>query len=163
MASGDTLCIWNALANEPPAASYATLDTRNSQPCLDFDGAADEEAVFSGVLPRHYGGGGITAKLHVRFTSATSGNAYWQAAFERKNTDADADSFASLKGAAGNPNATSGIETVVSIAFTDGAEIDSIAVGDGFRFKVHRDADGSAGTDDQTTDAELTEVELIET
>lgn len=164
MASGDTLVVFHPYANEPPASAYATLDLRNVQPCLDFDGSTDEEAVFSGVLPRSYAGGGVTVYLHVRFTSATSGNAYWQTAFEAKaSLDIDADSFASFNGAAGNPNGTSGISTVVSIAHTDGGQMDSLAAGGEFRLKVRRDADGSAGTDDVTTDAELYAIEIKET
>jgi len=164
MASGDTLAVFTPLHNEPPATIFATPDTRNAHLALDFDGSADEEAVFSGILPRNYAGGGLTVYLHVRFTSATSGNAYWQAAFETKaGLDIDADSFAAFQGSAGNPNGTSGIETIVPIIFTDGAQIDSLAVGNAFRLKVRRDADGSAGTDDVTTDAELYEIEIKET
>lgn len=164
MASGDTLATFHPYQNEPLAANYATPDLRNYHPTLDFDGATDEEAVFSNILPRNYAGGGLTVYLHVAFTSATSGNAYWQAAFERvTGQDMDSDSFASFKGAAGNPNGTSGICTVASIAFTDGAEIDSIAAGEIFRLKVRRDADGSVGTDDVTTDAELRFIEIKET
>ena len=166
MASGNTLCVFTPLSNEPPAAAYATLDLRNYHPVLDFDGSTDEEAVFTGILPRHYAGGGITVYLHVMFTSATSGNAYWQAAIERiddASLDTDADSFAAFKGAAGNPNGTSGVTTLVSIAFTSGAEMDSLAAGETFRLKVRRDADGSVGTDNVTTDGELLSVEIKET
>src|SRR3989337_2663240 len=164
MASGDTLVVFTPLQNEPPATIYATLDLRNAQPCLDFDGAADEEAVFSSILPRHYAGGGLTVYLHVRFSSATSGNAYWQAAVGTKaSLDIDADSFAAFQGAAGNPNGTSGIETVATITFPDRAQMDSIAVGDEFRLQVRRDADGSVGTDDVATDGELYGIEIKET
>ena len=166
MASGDTLNVFTPLHNEPPATIYATLDARNAHPVLDFDGAADEEAVFTGILPRHYAGGGLTVYLHVMFSSATSGNAYWQVAFERMDDgtlDTDADSFAAFQGAAGNPNGTSGIMTLVTITFTSGAQMDSLAAGEMFRLKVRRDADGSVGTDDVTTDAELVGVEIKET
>ena len=55
MASGDTLATFFPEDNEPPASAYATFDTRNAHPVLDFDGStADEEAVFTGVLPRNY-------------------------------------------------------------------------------------------------------------
>lgn len=166
MASGDLLCKFFPHDNEPPATNYATLDLRNYHPCLDFDGAADEEAVFSDELPRNYAGGGLTVYLHVAFTSATSGNAYWQVAIERMDDgtlDLDADSFAAFVGAAGNPNGTSGIMTLVTLTFTAGAAMDSLAVGEMFRLKVRRDADGSAGTDDVTTDGELFGVEIKET
>lgn len=166
MASGDTLIVFTPYANEPPSASYATLDTRNAHPVLDFDGSADEEAVFTGILPRNYAGGGLTVYLHVMFTSATTGSAYWQAAIERMDDgtlDLDADSFAAFQGAAGNPNGTSGVMTLVTITFTTGAQMDSLAAGEAFRLKIRRDADGTAGTDDVTTDAELVAVEIKET
>ena len=166
MASGDTLAIFTPLMNEPTASNYATLDLRNYHPVLDFDGATDEEALFTGILPRNYAGGGLTVYLHVGFTSATSGNAYWQAAIERMDDgtlDLDADSFASFNGAAGNPNATSGVMTLVTITFTSGAQMDSLAAGEMFRLKIRRDADGTAGTDDVATDAELFGVEIKET
>ncbi len=166
MASGNTLAVFAPQDNEPPTSNFATFDTRNLHPCLDFDGATDEEAVFTGILPRNYAGGGLTVYLHVGFTTATSGNAYWQAAIERMDDgtlDVDADSFASFKGAAGNPNGTSGVMTLVTITFTSGAEMDSLAAGEMFRLKIRRDADGTSGTDDVTTDAELFGVEIKET
>ena len=166
MATGDTLAIFTPYQNEPPSANYATLDLRNGHPVLDFDGATDEEAVFTGILPRHYGGGGLTIYLHVMFTSATSGNAYWQVGIERMDDgtlDLDADSFAAWQGAAGNPNTVSGKMTLVTITFTAGAQMDSLAAGEMFRLKIRRDADGTAGTDDVTTDAELVGIEVKET
>jgi hypothetical protein len=164
MAAGDTLCVFLPQNNEPPASAYATLDTRNSIPVLDFDGSTDEEAVFSGILPRHYGGGGITAYVHVMFSSATSGSARIQAAFEAgASQDHDSDGFAAFQSGGGSANGTSGVETVITVAFTDGAQMDNLAAGGAFRFKVRRDADGTSGTDDITTDMELISVELRET
>lgn len=164
MASGDTLVVFTPYANEPPAAAYATLDFRNVHPVLDFDGATDEEAVFSGILPRNYAGGGLTVNLHVTFTSATTGTSRWQVSFEAvSGLDIDADSFATANSAAGTANGTSGIEVVVVVTFTNGAQIDSLAAGGLFRMKVRRDADGTTGTDDITTDAELLGIEIKET
>lgn len=166
MASGDTLARFLPYDNEPPSSNYATLDTRNGHPVLTFDGSTDWEAVFSGIMPRHYGGGGVTVYLYVMFASATSGNAFWQVAFERMNAgglNLGSDSFGSFKGAAGNPNATSGIMTQVAIAFSNGTEMSSIAAGDPFRIKIHRDADGTAGTDDVTTNAQAVAIEIKET
>ena len=166
MASGDTLCVFEPYNNEPPATIYATLDVRNYHPVLDFDGAADEEAVFTGILPRNYGGGGLTSYLHVMFTSATAGTSYWQAAIERMDDgtlDLDADSFAAFGGANAYPNAATGIMSIATIAFASGTAMDSLAAGEMFRLKIRRDADGSVGTDDVTTDAELVGVEIKET
>ncbi len=166
MASGDTLLIFEPKNNDPPASAYATLDTRNSHAVLDFDGSTDEEAVFPFVLPRHYAGGGITAYHHVMMTSATSGTVRLQGAIERHDAgglDLDADSFPAFQSAGGSVPGTSGQIVVIAITFTDGAQMDSIAVGESGRYKVRRDADGTSGTDDQTTDLELLRVELKET
>lgn len=166
MASGDTLCVFFPNDNEAPAASYATYDTRNAHPCLDFDATADEEAVFTGILPRHYAGGGITVYLHYAMTSATTNAVGWQTAFERMGDgqqDIDSDGFASFNSGSFTVPGTSGHVDIVSIAHTNGGEIDSIAVGEAFRLKVRRDADGSAVTDSATGDAELVAVELKET
>ena len=83
MASGDSLLQFGALHNEPPSSSFATLDTRNLHPVLDFDASAAESTVFSGVMPQHYGGGGVTVFLHYAMTSATSGDIDWDAAKRR--------------------------------------------------------------------------------
>lgn len=166
MASGDTLLVLTPLHNEPPASSYATLDTRNGHPVLDFDGAADEEAVFSAILPRNYAGGGLTVTTYWAFTSATSGSLRVQAAFERidaSSLDIDADSFAAFQSAGGSAPGTSGQVIAVSVTFTNGAQMDSVAAGEMFRLKIRRDADGTSGTDDITTDAELVGVEIKET
>lgn len=164
MASTDTLAVFTPLHNEPPAASFATLDTRNAHPTLDFDGSADEEAVFTGVMPDNYASGGVTVKVHVAFTTATSGTANIEALWERiTGLDIDADSFAAMQDVGVTANGTSGIEVVGSITFTDGAQMDSVVAGDLFRLKIRRDADGTNGTDDITTDMELLGIEVIET
>lgn len=165
MASGDTLIVFTPYANEPPATIYATLDIRNAHPVLDFDGAIDEEAVFTGIMPAAYSAAvGVTVKLHVAFTSATSGTANIEVSWERiTGLDIDADSFATMLDASATPNGTSGIETIVSIPFTAGAAMDSVVAGDLFRLKVRRDSDGTNGTDDVTTDMELLGIEIVET
>jgi hypothetical protein len=163
MASGDTLMIFSALHNEPPATAYATLDTRNNHPVVDFDAAAVEDAVFGGVLPRNYAGGGVTVVLHWTATSATSGDVKWNVQVERMDTatDLDADSFAAAQTTTTTTSATSGAIVTTSIALTNGAQMDSLAVGEGFRLKVTRDA--TAGGDTMTGDAELHLVEVKET
>lgn len=165
MASGDTLLIFTPLMNEPPAASFATLDTRNSHPVLDFDGAADEEAVFTAIMPAHYSAAtGVTVKVHVTFTSATSGTANIEAMWELvTGLDIDADSFATMQDVGVTANGTSGIEVIGSITFTAGAQMDSVVAGSLFRLKIRRDADGTNGTDDITTDMELLGIEVLET
>lgn len=166
MASGNTLLIFTPHSNQAPASAYATLDARNAHLVLDFDGSTDEEAVFPGVLPRHYAGGGVTVYHHIAFTSATSGSVRLQGAFERMDAsslDIDSDSFASFQSAGGSAPGTSGQIIVVAITFTDGSQMDSVAAGEAFRYKLRRDADGTSGTDDITTDMELLRIEIKET
>lgn len=163
MASGQTLAVFTALNNNPPAASYATPDVRNSIPVLDFDASSDESAVFLGILPRDYSGGGLTVTLHVMHSTATSGTSRWQVQIERMNTDEDADSFATAGSAACTPNGTSGIISTAVVTFTAGAAMDSLVAGEPFRLKVTRDADGTSGTDDAAGDAELVAIEVKET
>ena len=167
MASGNTLCAFvPALCASFPASNYATPDLRNNHPVLDFDGSTDEEAYFELVMPAHYGGGGIAIDLYVALTSATSGTSRWQTDIERINSagpDLDSDSFVgSFQSAGGAANGTSGIPTIITISHTNGAQMDSLAAGEPFRLKVRRDADGTSGTDDIATDAELVRVVIRE-
>lgn len=166
MASGNTLLEFAPHANEPPASAYATFDLRNNHPVLDFDGSSDEEAVFTGVLPAHYSAGGLTVETFWSFTSATSGSLRVQVAIERidaSNLDIDADDFAAFQSAGGTAPGTSGQVIKVSVAFTSGAQMDSLAAGEAFRLKIRRDADGTSGTDDIATDAELVAIHVKET
>lgn len=163
MASGDTLLVFTPLHNEPPASNQATLDTRNQHPVLDFDATTNESAVFSSVMPRHYGGGGVTVYIHYAMSSATSGDIDWDVAWERigdQQQDLDSDGFAAVNSADDTTvPGTLGLVDIVNVAFTDGADMDSVAVGEGFRLKVTRDA----ASDTAAGDAELLFVELKET
>jgi len=163
MASGDTLLEFGPYSNEPPLTNFATLDTRNQRPCLDFDAAIFEHAYFSAVMPRHYAGTtGVTVYLHYAMSSAVADTVDWDVAFERigdQQLDIDADSFAAVNSVDNTTvPGTSGLVDIVSINFTDGADMDSVAVGEKFRLKVTRDA----ASDDATGDAELYAVELVE-
>ena len=164
MSSVNTLLIFHPYNNEPPSANYATLDTRNAHPVLDFDAGTDESAVFTAIMPRAYAGGGVTVYLHLTDTAdtTTAHKSYWDVSFERMTEqDIDSDSFAAAQSGNVSPNGTSGIPVVLTIAFTDGAQIDSVAAGELFRLKVTRDANN--GSDDWDGDAELLAVEIKET
>ena len=163
MASGDTLCVFTAQSNLPPLTNFATVDLRNAHMVLDFDDTTAESATFGGVLPRNYAGGGITATLIWLATTATTGNVKWNAQFERHQDDTDdldSDSYATAQTATGTTATTSGAPQYTTIAFTNGAQIDSVAVGESFRLKITRDA--VDGADTMTGDAELSRIELRE-
>ena len=162
MASGDTLYVFSPLANEPPAADRATIDFRGTRPVLDFDATTQEAAIFSGVLPSSYAGGGLTVHVHWMATTATSGTGAWDIAIERADpsTDLDADSFATAQAiAAVNVPATSGAPIKTTGTFTSGAQMDSLVAGEPFRLRVRRDP----ANDSATGDLELFMVEIKET
>ncbi|KKN45307.1 hypothetical protein LCGC14_0684600, partial [marine sediment metagenome] len=123
----------------------------------------NESAVFRSVLPTGYAGGGLTVYIHYAMTSAEADTVDWDVAFERigdQQLDIDGDSFAGVQSVDNTTvPGTTGLVDVVSIAFTDGAQMDSIAAGESFRIKVTRDA----ASDDATGDAELLFVEIRET
>jgi hypothetical protein len=142
-------------ANEPPASNYATLDLRNGHPVLDFDDTTAEAAIFTGMLPRSYAGGGLTVEIGYSMTSATSGTCGWTVEFERigdSQHDIDSDGFAAAQTvAAVTVPATSGHVDVVSVNVADGAAIDGLAAGEQFRIRIKRDV----ANDTATGDAEL--------
>jgi hypothetical protein len=162
MASGDSLLIFTPQQNEPPSSNYATLDTRNGHLVLDFDTTTQESAIFTGIVPRHYGGGGITVYVHWAATSATTGTGGWDVAFERigaAQQDIDSDGFASAQTiTAATVDGTSGNVSITNVAVSNGANMDSIAVGEAFRLRVRRDV----ANDTATGDLELLCVELKE-
>ena len=160
MASGDTL-----ISFTPQAVEYGTgqHDVRNNHPVFDL--ALTEVAVFADVLPRHYGGGGITVYLHYAMSSATADDVRLDTTFERigdQQQDLDADGFdaTGVNGTDTTVPGTSGNVDIISNAHSSGARLDSLAVGEGFRLKITRTA--VAGTD-AAGDLELRFVELKET
>ena len=164
MASGDSLLMFTALNNEPPSSNYATIDVRNQHVVLDFDDSTDESAVFKGVMPRNYSGGGITVYIHWSAAGVTTNNVIWDVSFERigdGQQDVDSDGFAAVNSVTDAAPGTDGHVTIANVTFTDGADMDSVAVGELFRLKITRDADNASDT--MAADAELHAIELKET
>jgi hypothetical protein len=164
MASGDTLAIFTPICNEQTSSNFATIDFRNYHPVLDFDASTNESAVFSSVMPQRYAGTtGVTVYIHYAMSTAEANTVDWDAAFELigdQDFDIDGDGFAAVQSVDSTTvPGTSGLVDIVSIAFTNGAQMDSVTAGDGFRLKVTRDA----ANDDATGDAELLFVEIRET
>jgi hypothetical protein len=164
MASGQTLVTFVAQQAIPAVSSSATQDTRNNHPVVDFDASTEESISFESILPRNYGGGGITAAVVWMASSATANGVAWGVSFERHQDDTDdldADGFASEQIASETTSTLSGEPKYTDVASTNGAQIDSLAVGEHFRFKLARKV-ADAG-DTMTGDAEVLAVELRET
>ena len=163
MATGNTILVFGPLHNEIALANWVKIDQRNQHVCLAFDDAgASNTALFSAVLPRHYAGGGLTVYVHWSAT-ATSGTVGWLVAFERVGDgiqDVDADGFAADQTiTAVTVPATSGNVDITNVAVSNGANMDSIAVGELFRLRIKRDV----ATDTAVGDAQLYGCELKET
>ncbi len=162
MASGDTLLILHPFSNEPPSSNYATLDLRNQHPVLDFDKDTDESAVFSAVMPQNYTAvRGVIVFIHWSADGVTVNDVIWDVSFERigdGRQDVDSDGFAAVNSVTDTAPGTDGYVTIENVAFTDGADMDSVAAGELFRIKITRDTDDSLAAD-----AELHAVEIRET
>ena len=149
---------------EFPATGFATIDTRNNHPCLDFDDTTTETVFFTGFIPQGatFAGTGtaLTFVLESTAASATSGNIGWNVALERivaGGIDIDADGFGqpgqgTAQSGSAAVNATSGIVTEVSVTFTQAQLPTSLAAGDMIRVRVQRNTSVSG---DHAGDAEL--------
>ncbi len=163
MASGNTLVCLFPNDNEPPASNFATFDTRNAHPVLDFDAGTDETAQFTAIMPSNYAGGGVTVVLQWAASTATTGNVVWAVSFEDigdETQNIGSDGFASAQSVTAAAPGTSGLVQYSSVAFTNGAQMDSVVAGDLFRIRVVRDADNV--NDTMTGDAELVGLEIRE-
>lgn len=164
MASGDTLIVFTPLHNEPPSSNAATVDLRNQHAVLDFDAATDESARFGSVMPRNYAGGGVTVTLVWMASTATTGDTIWDVSWERHADDAfdlDSDGFAAVNAVTDTAASATGEVSYPTVTFTDGADMDSVAVGESFRLNVTRDANNASDT--MAGDAELLRIEIKET
>lgn len=162
MASGDTLAVFTPYMNEPPSSNYALADLRNGHPILAFDDTTGWAAIFTGILPRNYAGGGITVYIHASAV-ATSGTMGWLVAIERmddSSLDIDADSFASDQTVtAATVPGTSGQTLVLNVAISSGANMDSLAAGEQYRLRVKRDV----ANDSAVGNTQITAIEIKET
>jgi hypothetical protein len=175
MASGDSLLILTPFHNSPPATLYATFDTMTgastpaeSIPVLDFDDTTAEYADFYCVMPRNYAGGGITVTIAWSCADHDEGTPHvvkWDAALRRVADDAEdldttAETYAYNTVEATVPS-VAGEVVYDPITFTNGADMDSVAVGEYFILRVRRNVTTS-GTD-ATGDASIHAIEIKET
>src|SRR3990167_2867400 len=156
-----TLVQFAATANEPPATTFATFDTRNNHAVLDFDDTLNEIAYFTGTMPQSYSRRAVSVVIKYAMTSATANTVQWDISFERLlvGTDnLDTNSFGATSTATVTVPGTAGIIGMASINVTAGTNMDNIVEGDLFRLNVTRNgvADSGAG------DAELISVIIKE-
>jgi hypothetical protein len=148
--------------NEPPASDFATIDTRNSHPVLDFPASGSPTAIFRQYVPAGVifaeSGTAMTVYIDAAATSATVGpnNVIgWNVSWERLvpgGQDLDSDNFGTAQTGSNTINATSGVMTRVAVTFTQAQLPAGFAAGDMFRLRVQRN--NSVGSN-HTGDAEL--------
>lgn len=156
------ICEWNPQDNEPPSASYATFDTRNGHPVLDFDDASTEYAIFTGLAKNNNtlrSAGNIFVLIVWAATSATSGNVVWGAEIEllnKSSTDLDSNNFGTMSQVVAATHGTSGKLTYSKLSFSNNL----LEMLSKFRLRIQRT--GGHGSDSMSGDAELRGVYLIE-
>lgn len=143
-----------------PTTNYATLDTRNTHPVLDFDTTTQEAVYFHGIMPDNYAGEGITVEVWWTAATSTSGTIGWDVSLEDMDNaglDIDTDSFATAQTITPvTVPSTSGHVTSTSVNISNGANMANLAAGDLFRLRIRRDV----ATDTAAGDAELIMVEM---
>lgn len=154
-----TLSRWTPQQGEQPAANFATFDTRNNHPVLDFDAATDELVYFTDVLPEEYDGGSVEVQIYWAATSAGTDNVVWCAAFELigSTQDLDVDGWGPEICVTQTTLGTIGAVRAVTIPFSN-AQADAITAGNPFRLYVKRDA--NAAGDTMAGDAEVRAVHV---
>jgi hypothetical protein len=151
------LSYFTALDNTPPIAGFATLDTRNSIPALNFDAALNESGVFQGVIPTgSIITGGIIVNIEWIALTGTAGNVVWGARFENATHDLDSDSFDIFTTGLSAANGSAGIISTLSLNCT---AIDSLTQGDSFRLNIIRS--GTHPLDTLAGDAQLLYLDLL--
>jgi len=160
MASGDPVV--QVLCIMPPGASAATMDARagGSAPAenvivYDFDASSDEYLDFL-CRREGYDGSGLTFTLPWSASSATSGQTRWEAAVRRIADDAediDVSHSYVYNAVSDTAPSASGELSYPTIAFTNGADMDSWADTELAIVRVHRDYDHAE--QDMIRDAEL--------
>jgi hypothetical protein len=150
MASGDTIHLLNWHDALFLSSGGAFHQRRNGHMLIGFNASADDSVDFELVMPQHYAGTtGVTVYIYYAASGATTGDVVWDVSFERHADDAfdlDADGFAAVNSVTDTVANVDGELSVPSVAFTDGADMDSVVAGDSFRFRITRDADNVADT-----------------
>ena len=146
-----------------PVSCYASPDTINDVPVADFDSASNEARLFLCRMLPNYASGGCTVKI-VNAADVATGDLSYGGAWRSFTDDVDnllATSFNAWSAPVYNQAITTptvvGELTYDTIAFTDGAQMDSTAAGEIFLFLLFRDAQ-DAVNDDAAGDSSLIDI-----
>jgi hypothetical protein len=131
---------------EFPTTNFATIDTRNSHPVLDFPSTGSPTAIFRTYVPQGatFAGSGtaLTVYIDAAATSATSGVVGWSVSLDRLvagGQDLDsADNFGTAQSGSQTISSTSGVMCRTTVIFTQAQLPASLAAGDMFRIRIQR-------------------------
>lgn len=133
-------------------------------PVLAFDTTTVQYADFHNLaLPPNYAGGGLTLSIKSS-AGATTGTLQWAAAIRRiaddvEDTDTTVHTYDYNVINIATLASVIGEVTYDNITFTNGADMDSLAVGELFTLRFRRDT----GSDTLSTDAYLWQIRITET
>jgi hypothetical protein len=168
--AGTVLARFLPMSKCGPATLYATLDTiagastpAESVPVLDFDDTTVEYADFYGYMPLSYGGGGVTITF-IHSAAANTGVFGINAAFrlvEDDGEDLDTTAFTyDYNEVAATVANVVGKAAYDTLAFTDGADMDSVTAGSYFILRVKRNTSVAS---DATGDCSIHKIVIRET
>ena len=171
MASGDTLFVFMPQGNIPPSTNFATLDliaaATGFRTVLDFigsGGSVDEVAIWEDAWPSQYGGGGVDVVVHYSTDGTDVDIVQFEVSIEvlqdTDDQDAAGQDFGTATDITDTPStATANILDITTAGAISHANCGSPAIGNGMRFKIARDHDHAANTDD----VQLSKVVVTET
>jgi hypothetical protein len=141
-----TKTIFNGSASQgqPPAANYATFETRNTIGVLAFDAATQEASRWTFHLPTEYTyATGVNVVIQTAST-ATSGNLRFGARIQRlTGVDIDADSYDTAIETTAATSGTAGLVTAVTMV---NVPVDGASPGDLVQLEIYRDTTDAADT-----------------
>ena len=170
MASGDSVLEIHAVM--PPNTLAATFSTMlgaatptENFPIWVYGKDTSLYMDFHCRLAENYDGGGVTVQIIWSAVGVTTNEVRWAAAIRRvgddiEDLDTTAHSYAYNVVDATAPG-TIGEVSYDTIAFTSGADMDSLAAGEMFVLRIQRDADASE--DNLDDDVQLHRISMIET
>ena len=147
MASGDTLQIFYAWNGSSPYSLvemiFSTVNSATSGECFPVAVkiiSNNSYLDFVGVMPDYYSGGGVTCTVIWSYNTTSASSPLWYASFRAMPDDVE---DLDLNHSYSYNSVSAGIPSVVGeigydiITFTDGADMDNLAAGELFNFRIY--------------------------
>jgi hypothetical protein len=169
MATGDTLLTLNAQAALPPAANPGSIDTvaggstpAETVPVIDLDATMAEYVDVHGVMPQHYGGGAIDVHVKCSMTSDNAGSnkVRLEGSFRKLDGEQLSAAHTYVYQGASVTVPSAATQTVEGTIVFTALQVDSVAVGEEFIFRLCRDP--AHADDNATGDCEVRTIEMRE-